>query len=56
MAVIAQPKFRPITVKTGTLVDNINITSASEEDKEAHWVKHKGKRAVHDFEGSYRGR
>ena len=38
-----------MTVKTGTLVDATIIASASEEDGDAHWVKHKGKPAVHGF-------
>jgi IS5 family transposase len=36
-------------VKTGTLVDATIIASASESDGEAHWVKHKGRPAVHGF-------
>ena len=38
-----------MTVKTGTLVDATIIASASEDDGDARWVKHKGKRAVHGF-------
>lgn len=44
-----QLKARAITVKTGTLVDATIIASASEKDDDAHWVKHKGKPAVHGF-------
>ena len=40
---------RAIRVKTGTLVDATIIASASEDDGEARWVKHKGKPAVHGF-------
>lgn len=40
---------RAIKVKTGTLVDATIIASASEDDGDAHWVKHKGKPAVHGF-------
>lgn len=40
---------RAIKVKTGTLVDATIIASASEDDGEGHWVKHKGKPAVHGF-------
>jgi IS5 family transposase len=36
-------------VKAGTLVDATTITSASQSDGEAHWVKHKGKPTVHGF-------
>ena len=48
-AVTIQLKSRAVTVKTGTLVDATIIASASEEDEDARWVKHKGKRAVHGF-------
>ena len=47
--VTAQLKAKAITVKTGTLVDATIIASASEEDRDARWVKHKGKPAVHGF-------
>ncbi len=47
--VTLQIKSKAITVKTGTLVDATIIASASEEDGDARWVKHKGKRAVHGF-------
>lgn len=36
-------------MKTGTLVDATIIASASEEDDEGRWVKHKGRPAVHGF-------
>lgn len=36
-------------MKAGTLVDATIIASASEEDDEGRWVKHKGKPAVHGF-------
>ncbi len=48
-AVTRQLKSRAVTVKTGTLVDATIIASVSEDDDEARWVKHKGKRAVHGF-------
>lgn len=48
-AVTLQLKSRAVTVKTGTLVDATIIASASEDDDDARWVKHKGKRAVHGF-------
>lgn len=47
--VTAQLKSKAITVKTGTLVDATIIASASEDDGDARWVKHKGKPAVHGF-------
>jgi len=47
--ITAQLKATAITVKTGTLVDATIIASASEDDGDARWVKHKGKAAVHGF-------
>lgn len=47
--ITAQLKAKAIRVKTGTLVDATIIASASEGDGEAHWVKHKGRPAVHGF-------
>ena len=44
-----QLRAKAIQVKTRTLVDASIIASASEDDGEARWVKHKGKRAVHGF-------
>jgi IS5 family transposase len=44
-----QLKSRAVTVKTGTLVDATIIASVSEDDDDACWVKHKGKRAVHGY-------
>ena len=48
-AVTALLKSKAVTVKTGTLVDATIIASATEDDEDARWVKHKGKRAVHGF-------
>lgn len=48
-AVTVQLKSKAVTVKTGTLVDATIIASASEDDTDARWVKHKGKRALHGF-------
>ena len=48
-AITAQLKARAVRVKTGTLVDATLIASASEGDGEGHWVKHKGRPAVHVF-------
>jgi IS5 family transposase len=47
--VTMQLKSKAVTVKTGTLVDATIIASETEDDDEARWVKHKGKRAVHGF-------
>ena len=47
--VTAELKAKAITVKTGTLVDATIIASASETDGDGHWVKHKGRAAVHGF-------
>lgn len=47
--ITGQLKAKSIKVKTGTLVDATIIASASAEDGDAHWVKHKGKPAVHGF-------
>jgi transposase, IS5 family len=48
-AVTAQLKAKAVTVKVGTLVDATIIASASEDDAEGRWVKHKGKAAMHGF-------
>lgn len=48
-AVTAQLKAKAIRVKAGTLVDATIIASASEDDGEGRWVKHRGKAAVHGF-------
>lgn len=47
--VTAQLKAQAIVVKTGTIVDATIITSASEGDDDARWVKHKNKAAMHGF-------
>ncbi|PYE38792.1 DDE family transposase [Rhizobium sp. PP-F2F-G20b] len=47
--ITSQLKAKAIRVKTGTLVDSTIIASASEDDEEGRWVKHKGKPAVHGF-------
>jgi IS5 family transposase len=44
-----QLKAKAIQVKTGTLVDATIIASASEDDEGGHWIKHKGRPAVHGF-------
>jgi IS5 family transposase len=48
-AITAQLKAKAITVKTGTLVDATIIASASKDDGEGRWVKHKGRPAIHGF-------
>lgn len=48
-AVTMQLSAKAATVNTGALVDATIIASASEDDDDARWVKHKGKRAVHGF-------
>ncbi|WP_206066360.1 transposase, partial [Novosphingobium sp. ERN07] len=48
-AVTTQLKAKTVTVKTGTLVNATIIASASEQDDDGRWVKHKGRRAVHEF-------
>ncbi len=48
-AITDQLKARHITVKTGTLIDATIIASASKDDGEAKWVKHKNKKAVHGY-------
>lgn len=45
----AQLKARAITVKTGTIDDATIIASASEDDGDGRWVKHRGKQATHGF-------
>jgi IS5 family transposase len=47
--VTRQLKSKAVTVKTGTLVDATIITSSSEGDGDARWVKHKNRKAVHGF-------
>ena len=47
--VTADLKAKSVKVKTGTLVDATIIASASEQDGNAHWVKHKKRPAVHGF-------
>lgn len=47
--VTAQLTAKAITIKTGTIVDATIIASASKDDGEARWVKHRNKKAVHGF-------
>ena len=48
-AVTRQLKAKAVRVKTGTIVDATIIASASEDDDDARWVKHKSRPAVHGF-------
>lgn len=48
-AVTDQLKARHITVKTGTLIDATIIASASKDDDEAKWVKHRNRKAIHGY-------
>jgi len=48
-AVTAELKAKAIAVKKGTLVDATIIASAREADGDGHWVKHKGRSAMHGF-------
>ena len=48
-AITAQLLARHVTVKTGTLVDATIIASASKQDDEARWIKHRNKKAVHGY-------
>jgi IS5 family transposase len=48
-AVTTQLKAKAIKVKAVTLVDATIIASASDDDADGRWVKHKGKAAVHGF-------
>ena len=47
--ITAQLKAKAIKVKTGTLVDATIIASASDDDTDGHWIKHRGKTAVHGY-------
>ena len=48
-AVTAQLTAKAVTVKTGTIVDATIIASASEDDGDGRWMKHRGKPAAHRF-------
>lgn len=49
VAITDQLKASAIRVKAGTLVDATIIQSASHDDGDGRWVKHKGRPAVHGF-------
>ncbi|MES0032473.1 hypothetical protein [Mesorhizobium sp. M0040] len=40
-------------MKIGTPIDAAIIASASEDDEEGHWVKHKGRPAFHSFKAQF---
>jgi len=48
-AVSEQLTARAITVKTGTMVDATIIVSATKDDQEARWVKHRSRPSVYGF-------
>lgn len=48
-AITDQLRERHIQVKQGTLVDATIIASASKQDEEARWVKHKNRKAIHGY-------
>ena len=40
---------RHVEVKQGTMIDATIIASASKDDQDARWIKHKGRKAVHGY-------
>ena len=48
-AITAQLQSRNVSIKQGTVIDATIIGSASKQDDEAKWVKHRGKPAVHGY-------
>ena len=48
-AITEQLSERHVSVKRGTLVDATIIASASKDDDEARWIKHKNRKAVHGY-------
>jgi len=48
-AITEQLCRRQVSVKRGTLVDATIIASASKDDEEARWVKHRNRKAVHGY-------
>lgn len=47
--ITSQLKAKALRVKTGTIVDATIVASASEDDGEGHWFKHRERPAVHGF-------
>ena len=48
-ATTAQLCAQQVSVKQGTLVDATIIASASKDDDEARWIKHRNRKAVHGY-------
>ena len=48
-AITEQLCRQQVSVKQGTLVDATIIASASKDDEDARWIKHKGRKAVHGY-------
>jgi len=48
-AITEQLYQQHVQVKRGTLVDATIIASASKDDEEARWIKHKNRKAVHGY-------
>jgi IS5 family transposase len=44
-----QLRSKHVSVRRGTLIDATIIASASKQDEEARFIKHKGKKAVHGY-------
>jgi IS5 family transposase len=47
--ITAQLCAQQVSVKQGTLVDATIIASASKDDDEARWIKHRNRKAVHGY-------
>ena len=48
-AITAQLCAQQVAVKQGTLVDATIIASASKDDEDARWIKHRNRKAVHGY-------
>ena len=48
-AITAQLCAQQVSVKHGTLVDATIIASASKDDEDARWIKHRNRKAVHGY-------
>ncbi len=47
--IAGQLRSKHVSVRQGTLIDATIIASASKQDEEARFIKHKGKKAVHGY-------
>jgi IS5 family transposase len=47
--ITAQLCAQQVSVKQGTLVDATIIASASKDDEEARWIKHRNRKAIHGY-------